>query len=177
MIDTQKDGQMDGGLQTEPQLCFLLSLSCHSPPSLHHPRPISSALHLIIFITPPALPSPVITVLLSLPSLTHHSPLSPHHYCPPQFLHSSSSSFLLIFIPLINLLFSLYPTHPLPHSPFTPFTPGLAGYDPYFTTTAGFVSGIAFIVLTKTVLDQFGHLKIGNYTFLLPDYLLFFLCS
>jgi hypothetical protein len=159
-----------------------LSLSCHSPPSLHYPRPTSSALHLIIFVTPPGLPSPVITALSCLPSLTHHSPLSPYHHCPPQFLHTSSYS-LLIFTPLINLLFSLYPTYPLPHfpsnphSPSNPFTPGLAGYDPYFTTTAGFVSGIAFIVLTKTVLDQFGHLKIGNYTFLLSDYLLFFFCS
>jgi hypothetical protein len=39
---------------------------------------------------------------------------------------------------------------------------GLAGFNPYVTTALGFVSGIAFIVLTKKALDQMGELKIGN---------------
>ena len=39
---------------------------------------------------------------------------------------------------------------------------GLAGYDPVLTTAVGFLSGIGFIVITKKVLDQFGHLKIGK---------------
>ena len=39
---------------------------------------------------------------------------------------------------------------------------GLAGYDPVLTTAVGFLSGIGFIVVTKKVLDQFGHLKIGK---------------
>jgi hypothetical protein len=42
---------------------------------------------------------------------------------------------------------------------------GLAGFNPYVTTALGFVSGIAFIVLTKKALDQMGDLKIGIYMY------------
>ena len=58
-----------------------------------------------------------------------------------QFAHPTSSS---------NLF-------PLPCS-----RTGLANYNPYVTTTIGFLSGIGFIVLTKKILDQFGDLKIGS---------------